>query len=296
MGIPLIGLSGIYPMGAANAPMQGAENRSFFMRRLLPALLLLCAAPAMAHDFWIDIPHYRQPGGAPVPIQFLIGDPTAVEQWDTQWHKAVSLQSIAPDGAITDHLAQLVTSKDDKPGGATLRLTGQGTHVVAFVSTTAESDLPAGEFTAYAQHEGLTPALAKREADGTSDTRGRELYSRRAKALVRMGEPTDGLVTRPIGLTLEIVPEKNPYMLAATEALPVRVFYRGKPLAGASVVLEPLHRPAKHGHPVVTDADGRAQFSFEKQGEWRLALVWTQPITHPKADFDTIFSSLTFGY
>lgn len=266
------------------------------MRRLIAALLCLTAAPALAHDFWIDIPHYRQGDGAAFPVQFLIGDPAAVEQWDTQWHKVVSLQSIAPDRAITDQLARVVTSNGDQPGGAQLALSGEGTHIVAFVSNPSESDLPADEFNAYALHEGLTPALDKRKAEGKSNARGREFYARRAKALVQVGNATSDQVTRPIGLTLEIVPEKNPYALSADEALPVRVFYRGKPLAGASVVLEPLHRPAGHGTPVLTDAQGRARFTFQKKGEWRLALVWTQPINHPKADFDTLFSSLTFGY
>ncbi len=266
------------------------------MRRLISALLCLTAAPALAHDFWIDTADYRQADGAPFAIEFLIGDPAAVERWDTQWHKIVSLQSIAPNDRITDQLSQVVTSQDDHAGGAQLTLSGAGTHVVAFVSNPSESDLPAEEFNAYAKHEGLTPALDKRKADGTSNARGREYYSRRAKALVQIGTTITNQVTQPMGLTLEIVPEKNPYALSADEALPVRVFYRGKPLAGASIVLEPLHRPAKHGTPVITDADGRARFSFEKRGEWRLALVWTQPIVHPKADFDTIFSSLTFGY
>lgn len=273
-----------------------AKDTGIIMRHyLLFAFALLGAVPAAAHDFWIDIPRYRQTDGQAFDLQFLIGDPTEVEHWETRWHKIVALQSIGPEG-VTDHLAGIRLSTETKAGGASVTLRGEGTHVLAFASHQAESDLPADEFTAYAEHEGLTPALEKRKADGTSAARGRELYSRRAKALVQVGTAITDQVTRPLGLTLEIVPEKNPYALAANEALPVRVYYLGRPLAGASVVLEPLHRAAGHGTPVITDAQGRAQVQFEKRGEWRLGVVWTQPIVHPRADFDTIFSSLTFGY
>ena len=107
--------------------------------------------------------------------------------------------------------------------------------------------------------------------------------------------PSDD-ATRPIGQTLEIVPERNPHALAAGEMLPVRVYYRGAPLVGASVVMERLDAPPAPRKPQRTDAEGRTAFAFEKVGRWKVNVVWTQPIKHPRADYDTIFCSLTFGY
>ena len=73
----------------------------------------------------------------------------------------------------------------------------------------------------------------------------------------------------------------------------------GAPLAGASVVLEPLDGKPAHGTPVITDAQGLARFAAPPggrfAGRWRANVVWTQPISHPRAEFDTVFSSLTFG-
>jgi uncharacterized GH25 family protein len=100
---------------------------------------------------------------------------------------------------------------------------------------------------------------------------------------------------RAIGLTLEITPEVNPYALPPGAPLVLRVDWHGRPLAGASVVLEPLDGAVAHGTPVITDAAGRVRFPHPGPGRWRANVVWTQPITHPRAEFDTVFSSLTFG-
>lgn len=262
------------------------------MRSSVVALLLF-ASPAAAHDFWIDLPRYHQPEQTPIAVRFLIGD-TKVEPWETLWRKIVSLRVYGP-GGVTDLQAGIRPQTPSDSGGATIRLAGSGTHVIGFETALAENDIAAAEFNAYAAHEGLTPALAARKAAGAENSRGRETYSRRAKALVQVGAmPTDN-ATKAIGLTLEITPETNPYALAPGQPLVLRVDWHGKPLPGASIVLEPLDGKAAHGTPLITDAQGRASFPPPTQGRWRANVVWTQPIEHPRAEFDTVFSSLTFG-
>lgn len=257
--------------------------------------LVFAAAPIAAHDFWIDLPSYRQAAGKPITVRLLIGDIGEVEPWETLWRKVVSLRTYGPDGAVDQQQGIRPTTTSDA-GGASVTISGEGTHILAFESYHAENDITAEEFNAFAAHEGLTPALAKRAADGTTGSRGREIYSRRAKAMVQVGNRLTDNVTRPIGQTLEIVPERNPYALAANDPLPVRIYFRGVPLAGASVVMEPLDGATVHGEPRISDAAGRVSFPFAKAGRWRVGVVWTQPIEHPRAEFDTVFSSLTFGY
>ena len=47
----------------------------------------------------------------------------------------------------------------------------------------------------------------------------------------------------------------------------------------------------------LSDAAGRASFAVPRTGTWLINVIWTKPIKgNPKADFDTTFSSLTFGY
>ena len=102
-------------------------------------------------------------------------------------------------------------------------------------------------------------------------------------------------MTRPLGLTLEIVPDRNPYALRAGEELPVRVYYRGAPLPGARVTMTDLRADDRPAAVRRTDGQGRARFPM-RPGAWMLNVVWSNPSERdPRADFETIFSSLTFG-
>lgn len=256
---------------------------------------LLAAVPAVAHDFWIDLPRHRLAAPAALDARFVIGDPATAEPWETTWQRIVALRRHGPDG-VHDLLAAVRLSTATTPGGATVPAAVPGTSVIAFESNHAAIELPAGEFTTYAQDEGLALPLALRKQAGTEAAPGREIYSRRAKALIQIGPNPTADALRPVGHTLEIVPLANPYALPAGRPLVVRIHYHGQPLAGATVSLESLDNPRLPGTALITNARGEASFPIDKTGRWKLNCVWSAPITDPRADYETIFSSLTFGY
>ena len=98
-------------------------------------------------------------------------------------------------------------------------------------------------------------------------------------------------------LPLEIVPEESPYATPRSETLPVRVIYAGHPLAGALVKLTDLKQDASPLEVHMTDQHGRATFTMPSSGTWLLNVIWTKaPPTTDDADFETIFSSLSFGF
>lgn len=253
------------------------------------------AAPAAAHEFWLEPAAFSTPAEAgPIELRFLVGDGADIEPWRLVWEKVVGLRSLGPSGQI-DQQAGIVTKAAGRDGGATLRLAGAGTHVIAFESHHADNVLAAEPFNAYLETDGLTLAIDQRRRAGRTRQPGREIYSRRAKALVQLGTAPTEHPLRAIGHTLEIVPERNPYALPGGGPLPLRIEYRGAPLAGAKVLLGDLDRPTA---PLVarSGAGGRLVFPLTARGRWRASVVWTQPLTgHPRADFETVFASLTFG-
>lgn len=269
------------------------------MRNAHRLIALLLVAPAgYAHDFWIQPSSFHVTAGGPVSLQFLIGDPDAIEHWETEWRKVVTLQDIGPTG-IRDLLGDLRplegTQSDIRRADAAFSLIQEGTHVVAFTSNQQLSDLGGEQFTAYAEHEGLALPLAIRKRAGATQTNGRELYSRRAKALIQVGRHPTGNASMRIGQTLEIVPDANPYLLKPGAPFGVQVWFHGSPLAGASVVLERLDAGARHATPVISDRNGRVRYSMPDGGSWKVNVVWSYPIDDPRAEFETIFCSLTFG-
>jgi len=190
------------------------------------------------------------------------------------------------------------------PGGpgqdGDLRLTAAGPHVLVLqTDDRAESHLPALRYNDYLKAEGLTPALAFRARTHRTDTDGSENYSRQAKVLVQVG-PAGGSqaqLLKPVGLPLEIVPERSPYAASRSATLPVRVLFEGRPLTGALVKLTDLARDAAPAELHRTDGAGRATFTMPAHGQWLLNVIWTKP--QPKTretDFETVFSSLSFGF
>jgi uncharacterized GH25 family protein len=132
------------------------------------------------------------------------------------------------------------------------------------------------------------------------DQDGSENYSRCAKSILQVGPAgarLQGAVTVPIGLLLEIVPERSPYAESASATLPVRVLYEGPPLAGALIKLTRLE---DDGHAVRDPPHGplgRAIFRMPSTGTWLLNVVSTkiQP-TSAETDYETTFSSLSFAF
>lgn len=259
------------------------------------ALALALAAPAQAHDFWLQPRRFQVPAGAPVPVTVEVGHGRDNDRWGGTATRLVRLDATGPAGVV-DLRAAFV--EGDGPFDLLPRFTAPGTYVVAMHTTHALSDLPALRFNDYAKLEGVTPILDARARAGTTNRPGREIYSRRAKTIVQSGPPARARhVTRPVGLSLEIVPERDPYALGRDRALPVHVVFEGRRLPGALVKLTDLSRDAEPVAQARTDARGRAVFRVPPQGDWLLNVVWSKPLAgDPRGDFDTTFSSLTFGY
>ena len=257
---------------------------------------LLAATPVLAHDFWLQPARLVMAAPGAVPMLIYVGHGAARERWGVGIDRVVQFQSSGPGGLV-----------DRKPNltlqgprfDAVIPLEKPGSYVFAFQSRPTVSDLPFLRFNDYAATEGLTPIIAHRDATASQRSNGRELYSRRAKTIIQIGavDPSGSArVTRPIGLSLEIVPERHPLLLKPGEKLPIRVLFNRRPLAGALVKLTDLDADAEPVAKLRTDAAGRASFVIPHKGSWQFNTVWADVISgNPTADYVTTFSSLTFG-
>ncbi|MEO7365530.1 MAG: DUF4198 domain-containing protein [Sphingomicrobium sp.] len=258
--------------------------------------ILLIATPVLAHDVWIQPQRFQVAPGNPLAVTFQIGHGALRQRWGDDIRRIPLLSDFA-NGTRRDIRGDL---RNDGATRLVTRFATPGLHVIGMQSSFALSDLPAVRFNDYAKAEGLAVVLAARQRAGTVNANGRERYSRRAKALIQVGPQNaaaNAMATRPLGLKLEIVPERSPYALGPSRMLPVRVRYNGRPLRGATVKLTSLEFDAKPIAIRATDQQGRATFNVPAVGDWLVNVIWSVPVTgDPNADFDTTFSSLTFGY
>lgn len=253
------------------------------------ALIALCAAPAAAHDVWIEPATFAPRVGQGVGVRLRVGvdlvgdallrDPALIQEF------------VYVDGAGRKPVAGIA---GDEPAG-TLRIAAPGLTVIGYSSHPSAVELPADKFNQYLKEEGLDAVIAERARRNQSGMAVRERFARCAKSLLLSGPASDAQGDRVLGFTLELVAERNPYALRPGEALPLRLTYQNRPLAGALVVainsLDPARKLA-----VRTDYDGRVRFHLQPGGMWLIKAVhMVRASIMSKADWTSYWASLTFG-
>lgn len=262
---------------------------------LIALLFAGSTGPASAHDFWLAPETYVMDSPGIVDVSVMIGHPKERLNWPVDPHRIVALRSIGPDG-ISDHQAAIADFEVSKT--LPIRFETDGLYVLTVETTSAFSELQAEKFNAYVEEEGLTPIKIDRVLKEATEIPGTEIYSRRGKTLVQIGDISDvdpEYLTRPIGLTLEIVPLQNPARLGEGEMMSSRIYYRGNPMEGVTIGLIDLDSQDDKVVIEKTDSAGLVSFDRPEAGSWMLHAVWSDAMEDTsKADYDTIFSSLSF--
>jgi uncharacterized GH25 family protein len=267
---------------------------------LLLGVLLCSRVPLLeAHDFWLQPAEYWVSPDALTAMTLQVGHGPFRQRSPIPARRITQFQAIDANGEAADLREQLRLGQSEKDGD--FRLKNPGTYVLVLqTDDSAQSHLPFIRFNDYLNVEGLTPALEQRARLRRMDADGSERYSRCAKSIVQVGPAGAGSqdrVSKAIGLPLEIVPDANPYGMPRPANLPVHVIYAERPLAGALVKLTNLENDAAPFEVHLTDQDGRASFTMPNSGTWLLNVIWTKVApSSDEADFDTVFSSLSFGF
>ena len=256
------------------------------LARLVVTSLALMGVPLAAHDMWIEPTTFFPQSGQIVSLrlrvgQDLLGDPLLLDP-------SLVNQFVVSDG---DGVRPVVRRDGRDPAGL-VRLTAPGVHVIGYRSNPSTIEIPADTFNQYLKEEGLDAVSAQRARRNETRAPAREIFSRCAKSLVFSGAAAQG--DRPLGFTLELVAERNPYRLPADQELPVRLTYESRPLAGALVVAINRLNPADK-MSARTDADGRVRFKLRHAGMWLIKAVHMVPALHDAhAEWASFWASLTF--
>ncbi len=254
---------------------------------LLFPVLAVWTPMTTAHEFWIEPSSFAPSTNQLVSVRLCVGD--GFEGWSLARNPA-RIVKFAALGAESEHPVVGLDGSD--PAGVTRPAT-PGDYVIAYSSNPAFTQLPAREFEDYLHEKGLEGVSALRRQRGESRQGVREAYSRHAKALIRVGERPGAVADRHVGLPLELVADPEPVNGGADGPRSFRLFYRGRPLAGALVSAA---RPGSTSEALQarTDADGRARFRLREDGVWRIAAVHMIKAGGVTADWESHWASLNF--
>jgi len=260
----------------------------FFPLALLP-LTLAVPVPAFAHDTWLLARSSAIEPGTPVVLELTSGMAFSANETAIRPER-VARAALRLGGETSDLKERRSTAKS-------LQFTAQpGKRGVAvgWVELAPKSiDLKPDEVKEYLDEIGASGSVRHAWAEMSVPRRWRELYTKHAKTYLRVGRPkVDRSWGEPVGMSLEIVPERDPTSVRPGEELAVRVLRRGKPLAAFSVGL--VHEGETGGVLKTTDGQGRATFAILKAGRWLLRGTDLRRSAKPEADWESDFTTLTF--
>ncbi len=251
---------------------------------VLGLFLLLLALPAAAHDFWIEPSTFRPPVGVTFTAALRVGQDFLGD--------AVPRSSQLIERFIVrdaDGERPVVGIENRDPAGY-IRIGTPGAALIGYRSRPYPLTLEAAKFEDYLRVEGLDSIIALRAKRGDSAKPDKEIFSRCAKAMVVSGDAKPSGYDKPLGFRLELIPETSP--LGATARF--RLLFEGKPLAGALVTALPQNGAtvALRGR---TDAQGRVEFAFPKNGVWLVKSVHMIPAPSDSgAEWESLWASFTF--
>ncbi len=268
----------------------------FIFQTGLTLSLIIISTKILAHDFWLLPEKFSIKPNESANIYFKVGHHGSEEGWGLRWDRIVSIKEYHSNG-VQDLSRNLLPKSSLNEGRTSGSFEQIGTSIVGFESYHSVSVLAAEKFNDYVKNEGLTLVQKTREANNELELAGVEIYSRKAKTIIQVGNQLTKNALKPIGQTLEIVPVDHPFSDQISSAFKIKVMFKGKPLSGALVKLISMSDPDASTESIKTDDTGTAVFPFKDSGHWRFNTVWSVPLKgNNRADYETYFSSLTFGY
>jgi uncharacterized GH25 family protein len=250
--------------------------------------LLLAAAAAWGHDFWIEPTRFTPAPGERVGVGLWSGDRFAGDPVPRSADRMARFSILTPAGEVP------VQGVDGVHPAGFYTPPAAGAYWIVFESRPRILTLPAERFERYLREEGLERIIELRRGLSQSEAAGRESYRRCAKSLVEVGAHGAASGGEIAGCPLELVLETSPPAAAATGRVKLRLLFEGRPLAGARVAV------LRRGAPGAalesrTDAAGRASFPLTGEEVWLIKTVHMEPApaTSIGVDWQSWWASLT---
>ncbi len=257
-------------------------------------LALFAPVSAAGHDLWVMAGHYHLEPFETTRVFINSGDnfPESLSLLGQHRVTALALHGPEEKQPISEFRVE------GKSLSFEISSSNAGSHIVALSTRPRRVRLKAQEFNDYLDENGLASILAMREDLGESNEAAVERYAKWAKALIDVGEleadEEEPAWSRPVGHTIEIVPDENPNGVTAGGSFGLRVLYQGEPLAGATVT------GGKAGGAAgeiltTTDDDGHASVTVLSSGRWYLRTIHiVRREDDPQVRWESFWCTLTF--
>jgi uncharacterized GH25 family protein len=254
--------------------------------------LLAGAGLAAAHETWILPASMRIPVNKPVALDLTSGMGFPAEQTTIDPKRV--LKANARLGGTIEEIQRRIVRPRSLRFVWTPRLDGVGTIAIELAPKTLVLDPKL--INEYYDEIHASPAIRAQWDSIPSPKQWRESYVKHATSFVRVGSPVnDTSWALPLGLGLEIVPERDPTLLVAGQTLRVRVLRRGIPLGGFEIGARREGAPESADVFVATDGTGHATIALPREGRWLLFGTDLRRARETRLEWRSDFVTTTIG-
>ena len=266
------------------------------MKTSIKYLLITCFISitlfSVAHEYWIAPVKYKVKTKESFSVNCYVGEDFKEEVWAKRKERTLNVRQFNNNN-ITDITPKFISQDSVK---IPMFINESGNHLIAISTKPSYIEMEGNAFNAYLEEDGMANILAYREKNNIKEKRSREFYQRCAKTLLQVDGKNDETYKINTGMTLEIIPQNNPYTIG-TKELNVYFEFKGKPLANYQVrtwckkdgklIVKSFHQ---------TDAKGYAKLPIKERGEWMISVVKMELYSKTeKADYDSYWGSYTFS-
>ncbi len=264
-----------------------------FKKVFILTIILICVAPILAHEFWLQPQQYLFNAGDEVNIRFKVGEGFVGDNWKGNDERVQELKLYYAD--VTDNLKTALCS--DEGDSIQFSLFEEGTAMITFNSVNSYLELEATKFNDYLQEDGLSSAIEYRKEHNETDSMSREFYQRSVKTIVQVGAKKTDVCKKQTALPLDIIPVSHPYSITNNQMIKVKILFKGQPLANAKMRVWNKMPDAVTDTFFLSDAVGEISFPVTTSGEWMVSSVHMIRLNDdPKAQWQSYWGSLTWGY
>lgn len=246
------------------------------------------AAAALAHDTWLIADQMRVATKNTVTLDLTSG--VEFPKLDVAPKRETIPNASGRLAGRTFEISDISAAPNSLQFKTQLAESGIATFWIKLPARTLE--LKPEQVKMFNQEVNAPEALQKEYTDMPEPKRWRGTSTKNPKTFVRVGEAKADISWKePVGLFLEIVPEKDPTALRVGDDFPVRVLRDGAPFADFR--LNAVSAGDKEGETRKTDGAGHAMFKLGKAGRWLLRGVEARKSSAPDMNFEATSTTLT---
>jgi uncharacterized GH25 family protein len=262
--------------------------------RIIALILTLIAAPAAAHEFWIEPTNYQVAADGSLEANIVNGQEFAGVKLAYLPQRFENFALFAGDETtrVEGRLGDTPALQQDP--------VAEGLNIAAYQASNATVDYENWEkFQGFVDHKDFGDVLSLHEARGLPLEDFKEVYSRYAKTLIGVGNSAGA--DRRVGLETEIVALTNPYTDDMSAGFQVQVYYRNDVRANTQVeVFEKAADSQVSISLYQTDENGVATFPVRPGYSYMVdAVVLREPSERLTEQFgavwETLWANLTFA-